>query len=127
MIQDYPVQIWEEAPGDWRLNYFGTEYEFNSEKEIVSFMAKVDTAKAIIRTVQSLAMATDAAENLVAEYWDAAGEGWVDVDVVTLGITAAQLTACITLLEQIDLLMTNQATTPSMYRGTLNHARRINV
>ena len=83
-------------------------------------MAKIDTAKAIVRAVQSLALATDSASDLVAEYWDAVGTGWIDDDVAPMGITAAQLTACITLLEQVNLLMTNQATTPIMHRTTLN-------
>ncbi len=88
-------------------------------------MAKQDTAKAIIKAVQSLATATDSAADLEAEYFDAAGAGWVDADVAALGITAAQLAGCITLMQQINLLMTGSAITPAMYRSTLNVVRRV--
>lgn len=111
----------------WYYSYTGGAVIFDTQQEAQSFMAKVDTAKAIISTVQTLATATDGAADRVAEYWDAAGTGWVDGDVAPLGITAAQLTACITLLEQVNLLMTNEATTPSMYRSTLNTVRRVVV
>ncbi len=88
-------------------------------------MAKLDTAKAIVKAAQSLATATDSASDLEAEYFDAAGAGWVDADVAALGITAAQLAGCITLLQQVDKLMTGAATTPAVYRSTLNQVRRV--
>lgn len=65
---------------------------------------KIETAKAIVKTVQSLATATDSAADLEAEYFDVGN--WVDADVAALGITAAQLASCLTLLQQINLLMT---------------------
>ncbi|MBP8291376.1 MAG: hypothetical protein KAX65_01310 [Caldilineaceae bacterium] len=88
-------------------------------------MAKQDTAKAIIKAVQSLATATDSASDLEAEYFDIGN--WTDADVAALGITAAQLASCLTVLQQIDALMTGAATTPAVYRTTLNTVRRVQV
>jgi hypothetical protein len=45
--------------------------------------------------------------------------------VAALGITAAQLTACITTLEQAALFMAGSATTPVAHRVTLNAVRRV--
>jgi hypothetical protein len=93
---------------------------------------KTETARAILRTVQSLATATDTAADLIAEYFDAAGAGWVDADLASMGITAAQLAACITLLEQIPKLMLGTIAAdghsdiaPANYRATLNAVRRV--
>lgn len=93
---------------------------------------KQDTAKAIVKAVQSLATATDSAGDLEAEYFDAAGAGWVDADVAALGITAAQLAGCITLLQQIPKLMLGTIAAdghsdiaPAVYRTTLNVVRRV--
>jgi hypothetical protein len=85
-------------------------------------MAKVDTAKAIVAAVKSLALVTDTAADLEAEYFDA-GE-FMDADVAAINITAADVASCITLLQQVSNLMTNQATSLAMYRTTLNKVRR---
>ena len=116
------MDIWQSA-GHWYVNDSGREYQFDTEQEAQLFMAKLDTAKAIVRTVQSLAQATDSASGLEAEYFDVGN--WTDENVSAIGITAAQLAACLTLLQQVNLLMTGQATTPSMYRSTLNQVRRV--
>jgi hypothetical protein len=75
--------------------------------------------------VQSLALATDTAADLESEYFDTQGTGWVDADVEPLGISAAALASCVSVLGQVNALMTNQATTPAMYRSTLNAVRRV--
>ncbi len=93
--------------------------------EIADMSQKLETAKAIVKAIQSLAPATDTNQDLVAEYFDAGT--FVDADVAALGITAAQLASCITLLEQVGKLMTNQETTEAMYRTTLNAVRRVTV
>jgi len=116
------MDIWQSA-GYWYANDNGKEYQFDSEQEAHIFMAKLDTAKVIVRTVQSLATATDSAGDLEAEYFDIGG--WTDEDVAAIGITSAQLAACLTLLQQVNLLMTGGATSPAIYRSTLNAVRRI--
>ena len=119
------MSIYQSAGDDWIFFDGATKHRFDTEQEAQLFMAKLDTAKAIVRTVQSLAQATDSAGDLEAEYFDVGN--WTDEDVSAIGITAAQLSACLTLLQQIDLLMTGQATTPSMYRTTLNQVRRVSA
>ena len=84
---------------------------------------KLDMAKAVIRAVQSLSTVTDTAADLSAEYFDAGTI--VDADLEPLGIPAATLSSCITLLEQVHNLMTGVATYPSGYRTTLNKVRRV--
>ena len=69
-----------------------------------------------------LAPAADMAAGVMAEYFDAGT--FEDFDLAALGITAADLAGCITLLEQVNKLMTNQATAAAMYRTTLNKVRR---
>jgi hypothetical protein len=86
-------------------------------------MAKIDTAKAIVAAVKSLALVTDTAADLEAEYFDAGT--FVDGDVSALGLTAADIASCITLLQQMSNLMTGGATAVAMYRTTLNKVRRI--
>jgi hypothetical protein len=90
------------------------------------YMAKIETAKAIINTVKTLVTVNDGAGDLVQEYWDPPCNGtFTDEDVAALGITAAQLTACITTLEQAALFMAGSATTPVAHRVTLNAVRRV--
>lgn len=118
------VTFWESA-GHWYANDGGVELMFDTEQEAHQFMAKQDTAKAIIEAVQSLATATDTAGDLEKEYFDVAGAGWVDADVAALGITAAQLASCITFLENFDKFMTNQVAAQADYTAVLNAVRRV--
>ena len=103
----------------------GTAISFDTEREARRAMAKTNTAKAVVSAVQSLATATDSAAALEAEYFDS-GE-WTDDDVSALGITANDLAACITLLQQVNALMTGNATVPAVYRVTLNRVRRVSA
>jgi hypothetical protein len=116
------MDIWQSA-GYWYVNDGGREYQFDTEQEARSIMAKIETAKAIIRAVQSLATAADDGPDFEAEYFDVGN--WTDEDVAAIGITAAQLAAGLTLLQQVNLLMTGEATTPAVYRTTLNQLRRV--
>lgn len=103
----------------------GVILNFDSEQEAQQYMAKIDTAKAIVKAVQSLSTATDSAADLEAEYFDAGT--WADGDVAALGLTASDIASCITLLQQVEALMTNQATATAMYRSTLNKVRRVSA
>ncbi len=94
-----------------------------TKQEAQHIMAKLDTARAIVAAVKTLAPITDTAEALEAEYFDAGT--FTDVDVVALGITATDLAACLTLVQQVNLLMTGEATTPAIYRASVNKVRRV--
>ena len=120
------MDITQRYDGKWILAagpLAADELIFDTQQEAVQAMAKMATARAIVEAVQSLATATDSAGDLEAEYFDAGT--WADGDVSALGITASDLAACITLLQQIDALMTGGATTAATYRTTLNKVRRI--
>jgi hypothetical protein len=99
------------------------EQFFDTRQEAHESMSKLNTAIAIVRAVQSLATAADSAVDLEAEYFDIGAP--VDADVETLGLTASDIAACVTLLQQITALMSNEATTPAVYRATLNKVRRV--
>lgn len=117
------MNIYQDAAGNWILFDGATKHRFDTEQEAQQAMAKTATAQAIVAAVQSLATATDSAADLEAEYFDAGA--WADGDVAPLGITASDLSSCITLLQQVNKLMTGQATSPAMYRSTLNKVRRV--
>ena len=94
------------------------------------YMARLDTAKAIVSAVKTLSTVNDLGPDLVKEYFDAGA--FVDADVVALGITAAQLGACITLLQQATFLMSgandgagHSTIAPADYTSTLNAVRRV--
>ena len=99
----------------------GTYKIYSTEMEAIQAMAKIDTARAITTAVQALATPTDLSADLVAQYFDAGT--FADADVAPLGITAADLASCITLLQQVENLMTGQATAVAIYRTTLNKVR----
>jgi chloramphenicol 3-O-phosphotransferase len=96
--------------------------------EAMKAMAKLETARAIANAVKTLATVNDDGPDLVVEYFHVGP--FTDEDVV--GITAAQLSDCITLLQQCALLMTgandgagHSTITPAEYVATLNAVRRV--
>lgn len=113
----------KDADGIYYYSIGGVYFRLPAGLQGEKTMQKLKTAQAIVSTVQSLALATDDADNLVKEYFDAGT--FTDEDLAALGITAAQLAACITLLEQVDKLMTNQATSTADFTATLNSVRRV--
>lgn len=84
---------------------------------------KQNTAQAIIDSVKSLADITDNAADLEAEYFDAGT--FDESDMPNIEITPDDIAACITLIQQVNKLMTGEQTTPAIYRATLNKVRRL--
>jgi cell fate (sporulation/competence/biofilm development) regulator YlbF (YheA/YmcA/DUF963 family) len=105
----------------------GTAITFDTEQEARQAMAKIETAKAVIEPVKAVAETADVAKDRIKEYFDLAGDGWVDADVAALGITAAQLASCITFLENFDKFMTNQVAAQADYTAVLNAVRRVSA
>ena len=97
------------------------------------YMAKQETARAIVAAVKTLTTMMDDAGNLVQRYWDPpCGGTFTDDDLAALGITAEKLTTCITLLEQCALLFSgandgagHSTITPAVYRVTVNTVREV--
>lgn len=114
--------------GKWLLRFSdGAALSFNSQAKAVEFMSKLKTAKAIVECVQTLTAVMDSGPDLWQEYWDvvAADGAFTDNDVDKLGITAAQLTACVTLLENMKKFFGNEAVQTNSYRVTVNNVRRV--
>ncbi len=90
--------------------------------EVRSIMAKLDTAKAVVGQVQNLAQPMDAAPDTFQEYWDVvnAEDAFTDEELTLIGITAAQLTACIATIEAFNTLMVAQ-------HATVNVMRRVDL
>ncbi len=117
------MDIYQDANGGW-IGFDGqTKQYFATQREAVQMANKLKTAQAIVAAVQSLAPAADGSVDLVQEFFDVGA--FVDADVEALGITASDLAACITLLQQFALLMTGQTTAAATYTVTLNRVRRV--
>jgi len=97
-----------------------TLYASRAAHDVAEFAQPLE--KGALRLARHLGREQRAAD-LEAEYFDAGS--WADGDVSALGITAADLASCITLLQQIDALMSGSATSVAAYRATLNKVRRI--
>jgi hypothetical protein len=117
------MEVWQSEGGQWYASINGQNIECDNEAEARRLMAKIQTARAIVQAVQSLATAADSAADLEAEFFDVGA--FTDADVAALGITASDLAGCITLLQQVKALMSGQATAAAMYRTTLNKVRRV--
>ncbi len=89
-------------------------------------MTKVRMAAALIRAVQSLQPIMHDAPVLWQEYWDVIGaDGLTAVELKALGITANDLTATISLLENLTKFFSGNAPVDTVYRITINRVRRV--
>lgn len=104
--------------------------EFPTESEARQAMAKLETARAILAMVQSLTVAADGAGDRWQEYWDLrnAGGDFLDADLAPLGITAAQLSMCIGLLDAfVDFISGADQGGAQIWRATINQVRRVQL
>ena len=84
---------------------------------------KLELARAIVAQAQLLAVPMDASPDAVQEYFDS-GITFVDEDVAALGITAAQVVACITMLENVNKFFAGGNPANAQYRVNVNAVRR---
>ena len=84
---------------------------------------KIELAKALIAQAQALAPVMDAGPDVVQEYFDASIT-FTDDDVEALGVTAAQVVALITLLENVNKFCAGDNPTNAQYRVNINAVRR---
>jgi hypothetical protein len=89
-----------------------------------AYMSKIDLAKAIIFQAQLLARPMDEAGDVLQEYFDS-GVTFTDEDVAALGVTAAQIVACLTLLENVVKFFGGNTPANAAYRVTVNAVRRV--
>ena len=84
---------------------------------------KIELARAIVAQAQQLAPVMDGAPDVVQEYFDS-GITFADDDVAALGLTAAQVVACITMLENANKFFSGGNPTNAQYRVNINAVRR---
>ena len=117
------MRIYQAANGRWILWTGSEKIYFDTQGEAIQAMAKIDLAKAIIYQVQTLAKPMDESSDVLQEYFDS-GITFTDGDVEALGITAAQVTACTTLLENVGKFFGGTEPVNAVYRTTVNAVRR---
>jgi len=111
--------------GKWTAWDQATDYKrsFDTRMEAELMAQKLELAKALIAQAQALAPVMDAAPDVVQEYFDASIT-FVDADVEALGVTAAQVVALITLLENVNKFFSGDSPTNAQYRININAVRR---
>ena len=117
------MRIYQAADGRWILWTGSEKIYFDTQMEALEAMAKIDLAKAIVYQVQRLAPVMDEGADVLQEYFDS-GVTFTDDDVAALGVTAAQVTACLTLLENAGKFFSGTTPTNAAYRTTINSVRR---
>lgn len=88
---------------------------------------RLKTAASVVRCGQMLCLPTDDAPDRWQEYWDQrnAGGDYTDEELEPLGITNAQLTSAITLLENFNKFMSGTAPAVDVYRVVVNGLRHV--
>ena len=89
-------------------------------------MSKLELAKAILYQTQLHVRAMDENPDVLQEYFDS-GVTFTDSDVADLGITAADVTACLTFLENAGKFYGGTTPTNAAYRVTINSVRRVDT
>jgi hypothetical protein len=112
----------EEMKWVFSINFNNIVTFFETELEAWQMSQKLETAREIIRVAKSLATVADLGADVTQEYFDSSA--FTDDDVAPLGITAAQLTSVITMLQELEKFFSNEAVTAALYRTTLNGIRR---
>lgn len=120
------MRVYQSADGRW-IFWDGVEkHYFDTQMEALNAMAKIDLAKTIIWRTQQLIETMDNGPDVLQEYFDG-GFSFVDADVAALGVTAAQVTACLTLLENAGKFFAGTSPANATYRTTVNAVRRVSV
>ena len=116
--------IWQSKENDkWYINKNNVNTQFDTQGEAKMAEQKLELARAIIGQVQLLSGPMDSSPDVVQEYFDS-GITFVDDDVAVLGITAAQVVACLTLLENLNKFFIGGSPANAQYRVSVNAVRR---
>ena len=113
-----------ETRGTWTLWIDGV-YSHNVGAEMAG---KVTFITGVQGQVTSMAGMADAMQNLFSVYWDrgynpAGSDPITEADLVPFGIDIADFTACMTLFENFEKFLTNQAAAVADYDNTINKVR----
>lgn len=85
----------------------------------------VQFALALRSAVTELAQASNKLESLFATYWDSSYSTITDNDLASHDLTAAQITAAITLAENLAKFLNNQVPAQADYSATINAMRSL--
>jgi len=121
------MRINEVEEGVWRLANDGCEQFFGTQREALVMSRKLSYAQTVQALATRLASDIDVAADLFSVYWDrgyGSGETAItDEDVASLGITAADITAMITVMEQLGNFASGADVTSADYDATINKIR----
>lgn len=123
------VTVYQAADGRWRVfnNGIKSNY-FTLESEARDMATKLTFGEQSQNDATTLAQVADKLTNLETVYFDrgynsGGSNPIVDGDIVSLNITAADLGALITLIQQLNNFLGNVAVTTGDYDATLNTVR----
>ena len=119
------MRIYESATG-WVVWTGTNKLSFATESEARNMATKLELAKSIIYQAQLHAKIMDENPDVLQEYFDL-GESFVDADVESLGVTAAQVNSCLALLENAGKFYSGGSPTNAVYRVTVNSVRRVDL
>lgn len=123
---------YQDAAGAWVLFDGETKTKYASYQEATEIYMATNRKLAFVQSLQStaasLGAAMDKSEGLYQSYFDmgfnSGGANEIrDEDVVSLGLTASQVTDAITLLDNFTKFVSGQAPAASTYRITINLVR----
>ena len=120
--------VYQSADGQWIVFSEGIKIFFATQAEAIGMANKIEFAKnvqAINTTIAQLFLGTKDLDSVYfSEGFDGAGtDPIINADIVSLGITAAELGLGITLFQQIQNLRNNEAVTTGDYQATVNALR----
>jgi hypothetical protein len=122
-------KVYQATDGRWIVfnNGIKSDY-FINEEDAVNMATKITFGTQAQLDATTLAQVADKLANLESVYFDRGYNGGgsdpiADVDVESLGITAADLAALITLIQQFNNFLGNVAVTSGDYDATLNTIR----
>jgi len=120
------MRIYQAADERWILWTDSEKIFFNTQAEAIRAMDKLKLAQAVVYQTQLHIKAMDEGPDVLQEYFDS-GVTFVDADVEALGITAADVVNCLTMLENAGKFYAGNTPTNAVYRSTVNAVRRVDV
>ena len=116
--------------GDWIVCDGVTKYRFDTEAEAYIWREamdrKLELAKTIIAIIQSVINIMDNGPDVWQQFFDAPDHVFTDDELASLGITANDLIACVTMLENTKKFFAGVPEFPpvnAVYRQTVNAVR----
>jgi uncharacterized protein YjiS (DUF1127 family) len=118
------MRIYESNDGQWVLWTGSEKIYFATQGEAITMLQKLEYAAAVQLQMTTLASIFNQANDLSGIWADRDYlNQMTDEDLVALGITKAQLTAAITLFQQLLNFADNAVVSQADYRATVNTLR----